>query len=105
MNAKSEDEAIAAIEALGGEFIVIESEPRTLDLGDAQITDAGIEHLKGFTSLSTLYLNNTQVTDAGLAHLKGLTSLRQIDLAGTKVTHAGIEELRAALPGCRVHGN
>jgi hypothetical protein len=47
LNAKSEDEAIAAIEALGGEFIVIESEPRTLDLGDAQITDAGIEHLKG----------------------------------------------------------
>ena len=39
----------------------------------AQLTDAGLVHLKGLTKLEWLYLNNTQVANAGLVHLKGLT--------------------------------
>ena len=32
----------------------------------AQVTDAGLEHLKGLTKLTWVGLNNTQVTDAWL---------------------------------------
>ena len=41
-----------------------------------QVTDAGLEHLKGLTQLQGLSLSGTQVTDAGLEHLKGLTQLQ-----------------------------
>ncbi len=68
---------------------------RTLDLSNTQITDAGLEHLKGLTNLYSLRLDNTQITDSGLVHLKGLTNLRGILwLSGTQVTDAGLEHLK-----------
>ncbi|MHC4544304.1 MAG: TlpA family protein disulfide reductase, partial [Planctomycetota bacterium] len=60
---------------------------------DAQITDAGMAHLKGLTSLETLRLDNTQVGDEGLAYLKGLTSLKVLYLADTQVTDAGLAHI------------
>ncbi len=33
------------------------------------------------------------ITDAGLAHLSGLTSLQYLDLKGTAITNAGLEYL------------
>lgn len=68
--------------------------PIKRDLSNTKITDAGLEHLKGLTSLQTLYLTNTQVTDAGLVHLKGLTSLQGLNLYGTRVTDAGLVHLK-----------
>ena len=44
---------------------------------------------KLFTRLHWLLLENTQITDAGLENLKGLTQLQQLDLKGTKVTDDG----------------
>ena len=41
-------------------------------------------------------LSATKVSDAGLVHLKGLTSLTELHLKGTKVSDAGIKELQAA---------
>ena len=55
----------------------------TLNLGSTQITDAGLEHLKGLTSLTTLYLANTKITDAGLAER--------------------LAEIKAALPNCVIY--
>ncbi len=67
---------------------------RDLQLGNTQITDAaGLAHLKGLTALRQLLLFNTPVTDAGLDHLKDLTSLVLLDLSGTKVTDDGVIEL------------
>ncbi len=40
-----------------------------LNLNGTQVTDAGLEHLKGLTRLQTLFLINTQITDAGLVHV------------------------------------
>ena len=60
---------------------------------DAQVTDAGLEHLKGLTSLNKLRLKGAQVTDAGLKHLKGMTSLWYLDLRNTQITDAGLEHL------------
>jgi Leucine-rich repeat (LRR) protein len=74
----------------------------TLGLRGPQITDAGLEHLKGLTSLTTLYLDGPQITDAGLEHLKRLTSLTTLDLRSTQITDAGLAEIKAALPKCSV---
>ena len=42
-------------------------------------------------------------TNAGLEHLKGLTSMQELDLRGTQVSDAGAEELKKALPGVEVN--
>ncbi len=73
-----------------------------LDLDGTQVTDAGLEHLKGMTILQLLYLNDTQITDVGLGHLKGLPNLDSLHLNGTQVTDRGIESLRLALPNCHI---
>ena len=65
-----------------------------LKLSGTEITDAGLAHLKGLSSLQLLFLNNTQVSDVGLAHLKGLTSLQRLYLNYTKVSDAGLEHLK-----------
>lgn len=80
----------------------VEDMLRGPSMPDAQITDAGLAHLKALTSLETLRLDNTQITDEGLEHLKGLTSLKYLNLQGTKVTPAGITELKHALPNCSI---
>ncbi len=67
---------------------------QTLALFNTQVTDAGLRHLKGLTSLQTLGLSNTQITDAGLVHLAGLTSLQGLNLSGTKITDAGLVHLK-----------
>jgi Leucine-rich repeat (LRR) protein len=66
------------------------------------LTDAGLVHLKGLTSLQRLTLSGTKVTDAGLVHLKGLTSLKMLSLQKTKVTDAGVKDLQSALPKCYI---
>ena len=73
-----------------------------VNLWNTQITDAGLVHLEGLTSLRTLHLYNTQITDAGLVHLQGLTSLQDLNLSDTKITDAGVAKLKEALPNCEI---
>ena len=63
-------------------------------LGNTQVTDAGLEHLRGLSQLQLLGLEGTQVTDAGLEHLKGLSQLQVLGLDKTHVTDAGLEHLK-----------
>ena len=53
-------------------------------------------------NLKSLDLSRTQVTDAGLEHLKGLTKLVSLTLLNTKVTSAGVQDLQKALPNCKI---
>jgi len=46
------------------------------------------------TTLQELFLSGTQVTDVGLEHIKGLTTLGFVDLGKTRVTDAGLEHLK-----------
>lgn len=46
-----------------------------VDFSFAEVTDVGLEHLEGLTSLQTLNLRFIHVTDVGLIHPKGQTSL------------------------------
>ena len=61
-----------------------------------QITDAGLAHLKGLSNLKVLSLwDCDQITDAGLVHLKGLTTLKWLILNGCKqITDAGLVHLK-----------
>ena len=59
------------------------------------VTDAGLEHLEGMSSLRRLSLWNTEITDVGLGHVVCLTSLRELDLSHTQITHDGLEQVKA----------
>jgi Leucine-rich repeat (LRR) protein len=66
---------------------------RILHLGGRPITDAALVHLEALTGLEILSLDRTPVTDAGLVHLKGLANLRILQLASTQVGDTGLAYL------------
>ena len=63
-----------------------QSELVGVNLTSTKITDAGLVHLAGLTSLQELILRNTQITDPGLVQLAGLTSLQMLNLHNTQIT-------------------
>jgi Leucine-rich repeat (LRR) protein len=75
---------------------------RVLFLGNLPVTDAGLVHLAGITSLQRLVLSGTRITDRGLSNLYGLSNLRELHLEGTSVTGVGIVKLQAALPATKI---
>lgn len=72
----------------------IESQVAWLGLGKTQVTDGGLEQIKGLKNLRKLDLHGTGITDAGLAHLAGLQDLRYVNLYDTKITDAGLDHLK-----------
>ncbi len=69
-----------------------------LRLDGTAVTDLGLAHLRGMSSLFRLDVQDTHVTDAGILQLRGLTKLKEFDLSGTQVTDAAVRELRESLP-------
>ena len=57
-----------------------------------------LSEVGSLTHLEVLILTDSQFTDAGLEHLKGLTSLKLLNLKGTKTTPSGRAMLRK--PSC-----
>lgn len=78
-----QDAAIEAIRKLGG---VVEIDTKS---PGRPVTD--------------VMLHGPKVTDSGLVHLKGLTSLQSLTPFDTQVTDAGVKELQAALPNCSIY--
>ena len=64
-----------------------------LKLSGCPITDDGLGHLAGLGELWMLHLDHTAITDEGLIHLSGLAKLRTLDLRGTSVTDDGLRHL------------
>jgi hypothetical protein len=72
---------------------------RELDLNDTKVTDAGLAKIKS-KPLVTLRLRNTSITDAGFREYSlNLGSLMELDLRGTAVLPATFREWKAAKPG------
>ena len=88
--------AIAEIEELHGFVTRDETNPDKpvigLDLTGSDVTDAGLQHLRGLPQLQELVLHHTKVTDAGLGHLSQVTRLRGLWLGSTKVGDAGLKQ-------------
>lgn len=75
------------------------SKLKELDLNDTRVTDAGLAKIRD-KPLVTLRLRNTSVTDAGFReNLLGLDSLMELDLRGTAVLPATFREWKAAKQG------
>ena len=74
------------------------TELRYLNLSNRKVSDAGLEHLKRLTQVQELYLDNTHVSDAGLKQLMGLTQLWWLTLYGTRVSDAGVRDLKRRCP-------
>ena len=92
---ESQEEAIAAIEALGGIVeLDLEGDAYAVNLRDTQVSDAGLEHMKVLTTVKVLALDHTSISDAGLEHLRGLTGLEQLYLGNTQVSDTGLEHLK-----------
>lgn len=95
---RQQREAVAELRKAGAE-IVYDFDEQGLEgppYWPAWLVDAlGVDC---FADVSEVALTNTQVTDAGLEHLKGLTSLQELYLGNTQVTRAGVARLRTSLP-------
>jgi hypothetical protein len=94
---ESRKQAIATIKKLGGTVVFDQKSPNRpvikVDFSRTQLTDNGLEHLKGLTNLNQLWLGNTDITGPGLVHLKGLTKLEMLILDDTDLTSTGLEHL------------
>ena len=88
----TQEEAVAAIEALGGMCRIDENNIVTMvnlsnpPSANKEVTDADLKHLKGLTKLESLDLRKNNITGAALVHLKGLTNLDFLILSSTKVS-------------------
>ena len=63
-----------------------------LELGQPEVTDAGLRHLKGLSRLQQLSISCTSITDSGLQNLKGLSRLESLTI-DEQITDRGLEEL------------
>ncbi len=111
-------EAVAAIEAMGGEafwaegdvtevwfshslvvqpdgIVVVTDEPLTL-------TDDGMKYIESLPTIRDLRLCDVPITDAGLMRLHALKNLKWLHLEHTRVTEYGIAELQKVLPKCDI---
>jgi hypothetical protein len=68
---------------------------RHLYLNGTAITDDGLRHIGRLTELEGLSLiESTQITDAGLEQLKGLNRLQLLDLEGTQITDEAVVDFK-----------
>lgn len=65
----------------------------TLDLGDGDLTDAGLAYLRAPSSLSKVSVRYTAVTDAGIADLCRIASVQELNIGGTRLTNQGLAAL------------
>jgi hypothetical protein len=61
-----------------------------LSLNSADVGDAELAHVKALSGLRSLYIQGTRISDTGLRHLAGLTYLRRLSIGGTGVSDAGL---------------
>ena len=104
--ARQQREAVAAFQKVGARVEYDTRLPWTGGMKDPPkwprwlLDNVGVDY---YASVERLLLSSTQVTDAGLEHLKGLTALQWLLLSNTQVTDAGVARLQQALPNCEIH--
>lgn len=66
----------------------------------ANVSDAGLIHLKKLDQLVFLYLTGTQITDDGIMDLQSLPNLQFLNVTDTQVTTEGAERFMSSCPNC-----
>jgi|GEM_PF-4230185 len=66
------------------------------------LTNADLSHFRRLTSLERLLIVGRGVSDMGLLHLEGLSSLKLLRLQETQATDTGVAKLKKALPNCKI---
>ena len=56
-----------------------------------------------FGNVTIVFLDNTEVSDVGVEKLKGLTQLQWLDLRNSKVSDEGVAKIQKALPNCTIY--
>jgi hypothetical protein len=109
--ALNRDDAIAAIEKLGGTVkhdSKASGNPVTvIRLQEAQVNDAALVNLGPRAEVQQLYLDRSAVTDAGLIHLKSLTNLTHLGLYScSRIDGSGFEHFQGlkSLRAITLHG-
>jgi serine/threonine protein kinase/WD40 repeat protein len=95
----NESTAAAALEKLGAKISRDEKQPgkpviEVILIGNKQVTDADLKHLRFFTNLERLHLHDNQVTDAGLENIQNLRRLQILQLTHMQITDAGLKHLK-----------
>jgi Leucine-rich repeat (LRR) protein len=67
---------------------------KRLNLRGTKITDSTLEVLAGITTIEWLDIGWAQVTDTGLDHLSSLTNVRSLTMGGNKLTDSALQFLR-----------
>jgi outer membrane protein assembly factor BamB len=67
-----------------------------------QVTDVGLQMLRGHRQLRSLNLVGARITDAGLRLLSHLNQLESLRLANTHLSDAAVARLQQQLPKCRI---
>lgn len=87
----------------GRELIYIKDLPlQTLNLEGTPLTNLGLTHIKGMTSLKNLNLRGTRVTNNGILHLRELSKLEKLDLRDLSIADGVYEELRQLFPKAKI---
>ena len=75
-------------------YDVLRARPKTvvLQMANADVSDATLEHLRELPQFPELELNDTQITDDGLATIAELPALETLRLRNTKITDAGFKQ-------------
>ena len=79
------------LDILGDDFF---AEVDEVCLDATNVTDAGLENLRGLTAIRMLELRgDSLVSDTGLENIRGLSKLKYLNLGGTYVSDAALEKL------------
>src|SRR5262245_16621555 len=79
-------------ERLGAEWLLPYEEPVHAKLSYSRVRDENLGQLLRLPGLKRLDCNGTKITDAGLVHIGGVTSLEWLWLADTPITDVGLAE-------------
>lgn len=71
---------------------MLESVPtlESLDIGWAEVTDTGLDHLAALTNLKWLTMGGNKLTDASLQFLRQMPQLEYLDIGGQQRTDSGL---------------
>jgi Leucine-rich repeat (LRR) protein len=76
-----------------------------LDIGWAQITDTGLDHLVSLTNLRRLTMGGNKLTDTSLQFLRQMPQIEYLDLGGTQRTDSGLWSLLLTDTGMQAVGS